>query len=167
MFNLGPKITFNTGNVFTHIDIEIHTYTHIFKFDSLQLGLEMNTHIIIKKYSAFEIFLLLRLLQRINKYNFHHVALRLFITLHLFCVKNGSFIALQNEVFHSYTEGLAIVNSLLDLQMMVLRPMKKLTIVQIFSLYSLWIDVNATCKYKNSQWQHNLKNGMTTRCLQV
>lgn len=49
---------------------------------------------------------------------------------------------------------------------MVVILMKKVIIVQIFSLYNLWIDVN-TCKYKNSQWQHNLKNGITTRCLEV
>lgn len=67
----------------------------------------------------------------------------------------------------SDTEGLEIINSLLDLKMMAIFLMKRLTTVQIFSLYSLWIDVNAICKYKNFQWQRNLKNGITTRCLQV
>lgn len=75
---------------------------------------------------------------------------RCFETFHYSAVlaKNGSFIALQNEHFWAFieTEGLAIVISPLDLQIMVLFVMKKLTIVRIVSPSSLWIHVNSTCK---------------------
>lgn len=38
------------------------------------------------------------------KCSFQHAALRLFITLQLFCAKNGKFIALQNEGFQPFSE---------------------------------------------------------------